>query len=208
MKKAGVVILGFLLLVVSGAPVSAAGPYVGGQLGAVFLSDMDIDQSGFTFDTSFDTGFGGSLAGGYAFDPFRVEGEVFYKTNDFEEASFGGVTLPADGDMSALGLMVNVYVDFKNRSRFTPFLGVGAGFAQVSVNDLVIDGLPIADDDDTVLAYQGIAGVGFSITPAFTVDLAYKYTATEDPSFTDLGGDSFEAEYASHNVMVGVRYNF
>jgi len=208
MKKFGVDVLGFLLLVVSAATVSAKGPYVGGQAGVVFLPDSDIQQGITTLTGSFDTGYGLGLAGGYNFDMFRLEGELFYKTNSFEEVSTGGGSLPADGDVSALGLMVNAYYDFKNQSRFTPFIGGGIGMAQVSIKDLTIGGLAIADDDDTVFAYQGIAGVGYSITQALTLDLTYKYTATLDPEFTDVTGVPFEAEYQSHNIMLGARFNF
>jgi len=208
MKKFGVVVLGFLLLVVSAATVSAKGPYVGGQAGVVFLPDSDIQQGITTLTGSFDTGYGLGLAGGYNFDMFRLEGELFYKTNSFEEVSTGGGSLPADGDVSALGLMVNAYYDFKNQSRFTPFIGGGIGMAQVSIKDLTIGGSAIADDDDAVFAYQGIAGVGYSITQALTLDLTYKYTATLDPEFTDVTGVPFEAEYQSHNIMLGARFNF
>jgi opacity protein-like surface antigen len=208
MKKFGVVVLGFLLLVVSAAPVLAKGPYVGGQAGVVFLSDSDIQQGITTLTGSFDTGYGLGLAGGYNFDMFRLEGELFYKTNSFEEVSTGGGSLPADGDVTALGLMVNAYFDFKNQSRFTPFIGGGIGMAQVSIEDLKIGALPIADDDDTVFAYQLIGGVGISVTKAVTLDLVYKFTATADPEFTDVTGVPFEAEYQSHNIMAGVRFNF
>lgn len=208
MRKVCVVFVGFLLLLVAAAPVSAKGPYVGLQGGAVFLSDSDITQAGTSFTSSFDTGFGGALTGGYGFDLFRLEGELFYKTNSFDEVSAVGVSLPADGDATALGLMVNAYYDFKNKTAFTPFIGVGVGMAQVSIQDLTIGGLAVADDDDVVFAYQGIAGVGFSVTPALTLDLTYKYTATADPEFTDASGVPFDAEYMTHNVMVGVRFNF
>jgi opacity protein-like surface antigen len=208
MKKFGVVILGFLILVVSAAPVLAKGPYVGLQGGAVFLSDSDVTQVGTTFSGSFDAGYGGSLTGGYNFDMVRLEGELFYKTNSFDEVSAAGASIPADGDLSALGLMVNVYYDFKNTTAFTPFIGVGVGMAKVYIKDLKIGALPIADDDDAVFAYQGIAGVGYAINKVLTLDLAYKYTATADASFTDFTGVPFEAEYKSHNVMAGVRFNF
>jgi opacity protein-like surface antigen len=208
MRKVVVVFVGFLLLLVSAAPVLAKGPYVGGQAGVVFLSDSDITQVGTTFTASFDAGYGLGLTAGYNFDMFRLEGELFYKTNAFDEISAVGASIPADGDVSALGLMVNAIYDFKNQTRFTPFIGVGIGYAQVSIQDLTIGGLAIADDDDAVFAYQGIAGVGYAITNNLTLDLTYKYTATADPEFNDASGVPFDAEYMSHNVMAGVRFNF
>ena len=96
MKKIGVVILGFLLMVVSAAPVLAKGPYVGGQAGVVFLSDSDIQQGPTTLTGSFGTGYGVGLTGGYDFGMVRLEGELFYKTNSFDAVSAVGVSLAAD----------------------------------------------------------------------------------------------------------------
>ena len=56
-------------------------------------------------------------------------------------------------------------------------------------------------DNDTVFAYQVGAGVAFAINKHFTIDLKYRFFATEELE-TTIG--TFE----SHNVYLGVRYNF
>ena len=208
MRKIGVGIALLLVMVLSAAPAMAKGPYFGGQAGVVFLSDADIsDPTGATATAEFDTGWGLGLVGGYAYDMFRLEGELFYKTNGFDKITDVG-SVSADGDATALGLMLNAYYDIKTSTPFTPFIGAGLGVAKVSVKDLKVAGITVADDDDVVFAYQLIAGVGYSVSNAVTVDLAYKYFATADPSFEDVTGSAFDAEYHSHNIMVGLRYNF
>lgn len=209
MRKVSIGIALVLVLVVSAVPALAKGPYVGAQGGVVFLSDSDFSDATGTFATAeFDTGWGLGLVAGYEFDLFRLEGELFYKSNSFDKLAALGVSIPVDGDMTALGLMVNAYYDFKFGSPFVPYIGAGLGLAQVSVKDLSVFGVTLADDDDVVFAYQLIAGVGYAVSPAVTLDLQYKYLGTADPEFTDVGGTPFEAEYSSHNVMVGLRYKF
>jgi opacity protein-like surface antigen len=45
-----------------------------------------------------------------------------------------------------------------------------------------------------------------------TLDLQYRFYATDDPEFEvndpDLGKITFESEYMTHNVMAGLRFNF
>jgi opacity protein-like surface antigen len=209
MRKIGVGIAFLLVLVLFAAPALAKGPYIGGQAGVVFLSDSDISDSTGAFATAeFDSGLGFALVGGYSFDMFRLEGELFYKSNDFDAISDSTGSLSVDGDVTSLGLMVNAFYDFKTGTPFIPYIGAGIGMAQVSVNDLSILGVTVLDDDDAVFAYQLIAGVGYAVSNAVTLDLQYKYLATADPEFTDVVGDKIETEYSSHNVMVGLRFNF
>ncbi len=209
MRKIGVGVALLLALVLSAAPALAKGPYFGGQAGVVLLSDSDISNPGGTLTAEFDTGWGLGLVGGYGFDMFRLEGELFYKTNSFDKLSVPGDSISVGGDMTAMGLMLNAYYDFKTGTPFTPYIGAGLGYAQVSIKDLDVPGFGvIADDDDMVFAYQLIAGVGYSVSKAVTLDLTYKYFATADPEFNFTTSIPFDSEYSSHNVMVGLRYNF
>ena len=60
-----------------------------------------------------------------------------------------------------------------------------------------------------VFAYQAAAGVGYAVSKEVTLDLGYKYFATAKPSFKVLGtAVKVEGEYMSHNLLLGVRYNF
>lgn len=184
---------------------AAVGPYVSGQVGATFLQDADFSASGgLTGETSFDTGFNLGVAGGYDFGPARVEGEVAYRLNDVDEYQVNGLgTFAGDGDVSTLSLMANGFWDIETGSPVTPYLGAGIGVAQVSMDD---PSVPM-DDDDTVFAYQLAAGVAFDLNPSLALDLGYRYFATSDPEFDDAAG-TFETEYMSHNLSLGLRYTF
>ncbi len=89
-----------------------------------------------------------------------------------------------------------------------PYIELGAGVARVEVNDFTAGDF---NDDDIVFAYQGGAGLAFDLTERLTVDLGYRYFATDDPSFSTAGNNisqDVEFEYAQHGALVSLRYLF
>ncbi|MCK5914320.1 MAG: hypothetical protein KAG12_10595 [Desulfuromusa sp.] len=54
-----------------------------------------------------------------------------------------------------------------------------------------------------MFAYQLSAGVGYEITERITLDLKYRYFATED-----LGDSDGSFEYSSNNLYSGIRFSF
>jgi len=205
----------FVTVAVLGANVHAqqgtggqgTGLYIGGHLGLNILDDPDFEQPqfGFVASTSFDAGLGAGGVIGYDFGMVRVDAEIAYRHNEISD--FFGVD--ADGSATALSYMINGYFDISTGGPVTPYIGGGIGFATVSWNDVEIPAffftLPVADDDDSVLAYQFSAGIGYEINPRTTVTFGYRFFATEDPEMVDAFGDPFTTEYQSHEFNVGVR---
>lgn len=183
---------------------SAEGPYVGINLGAAMLTDSDLTEPGFSASLESDMGFTGGIALGYGFNNnMRVEGEFVYQKNDVDKIEALGVNLDAGGDTTSLALLLNGYYDFANSSAFTPFISLGIGMAKVEANDISIAGFQVGSDDDTVFAYQVGLGVGYAVSEKTSIDLKYRYFGTDDPDF-----DGTEAEYASHNFYIGLRFGF
>jgi opacity protein-like surface antigen len=186
----------------------AAGPYVSLSGGAVFLEDSDLeaDNLGLSGEAEFDTGFVVSGAAGYAFDAFgsatvRVEAEVAYRQNDVDTITVTGVGTGSGGDaeVSVLSGMANLAVDILTWSIVKPYVLVGIGVANVTLESDDLD----VDEDDTVFAYQAGAGLGFAVTETITLFAGYRYFATADPEF-----EGVDAEYHSHNIEAGVRFEF
>ena len=196
-----------LAIFFSSSAYSAEGLYVSGNIGFAMLSDSDITDSTepVTLTMEYDTGWalGGAL--GYDFNRFRVEGEISYQTNDIDKVGAMGVSLAASGDVSSLAFLINGYFDFVNDSAFTPYITAGLGYAQIDLNDFNVAGSGLSDysDDDSVFAYQVGLGVGYAVTEKVTIDVKYRYFATEDLEF-----DTTEVDVASHNFLFGVRFNF
>ena len=200
-----------LCLSLFAAPAFAAGPYFAVEGGVLWLSDSSFDVAGFNLgDIEFDTGWGIGLAGGYDFGTYRLELEVPYRSTDVDKFTDSTGSTSLSGDVSSTALMVNAFYDFRMISpAVVPYLGAGIGAAYVTA-DVSDDVGQVLDDDDTVFAYQFIAGVAFPVSKQLAIDVNYRYFATDDPNFeiSNSGGLSGDAEYSSHNVFVGLRFNF
>jgi outer membrane protein OmpA-like peptidoglycan-associated protein len=166
---------------------------VDGQLDTSFdTGDVDIArvQGGpqalivnqqFDFDDDFmaDVGVGHSFGNG-----FRLEGELAHRRNDISGE---------DADIKADSLMFNGFYDFNHDGRLQPYLGVGAGYARVDVED----------ENDSSWAWQAMAGVAMPINDKLTFDAAYRLFRVEDLDFSGI-----DADYEHQAVTVGLRYQF
>jgi opacity protein-like surface antigen len=184
-----------------------ADSYFAGNFGFVSVEDAGLNNPAFTAvgitgtEISFDNGIGLSLAVGSKVDSLRYEGEFSYRTNDMDTISANDmgtpVSIPVNGDITAMTLMGNIYGDINTDSAVTPFIGIGLGFSKLD-GDLEGD-----SENDTVFAYQLILGTGFKVNDTTNIDVSYRYFATADAEF-----DGTEIEYATHNIMVGARFSF
>jgi len=208
-KRLGALLIVFSFVFAANA-YSAEGLYISGNIGLATLNDADANDSnlpGVTASREFDTGAAFSGAIGYGIENFRLEGEIGYQKNDFNEQNIRGTSSDLSGDLTSLSFLVNTYYDFPTGSKFTPFITAGLGFAQVDVNDLSSPGARRAsfDDDDTVFAGQVGAGVSYALNEKVDFELKYRYFMTEDLEFSD--GGSLDGPN-SHNVYLGMRYTF
>ena len=209
MKKILAVLFSLALFVGFTISTASAEVYISGNLGAVFLNDADIKDDGESGEMTFDNGGVATFALGTTIGSAgRIEVELGARVNDFDDLTideFDDFSIKVDGEVTTTSFMGNAYYDFKNGSRFTPFIGGGFGFANVEYD---IDHIADIDDtdakeDDNVMAYQIILGGSFAATEQLSIDLQYRFFGTEDPDI-----DGTDVEYQSHNVMLGLRYSF
>lgn len=159
---------------------SRDGMYAGVKAGVT----QPQDQS---FNTEYDTGFTGGAFVGKKFGNIRAELEGIYEQSDVDGF---------DGKTEFYGAMANGYYDFKNASRFTPYLGAGLGYGKVRYSS---DTAGVDSASEDTLAYQGIAGVGYELNPCWTLTGEYRYLGTTKAADT---------RYQSHSVLAGLRYTF
>jgi len=191
-----------LFVLMCSSAFAAGNFYVTPQVGVTFLNDADVSTSGVTYGTvGFDAGYGVGIAGGYDFGVVRLEGEAGYRKNDVDTFSEAGHEYPASGDVTAMSLLLNCLVDFETGTNFTPYAGAGIGMAQVEINE------GADSEDDTVFAYQLVAGIGYTIVENVALDVSYRYFATANPAYGEGGGET-EIEYGSHNFYMGIRFSF
>lgn len=128
-------------------------------------------------------------------DWLRFDGTVEYRANSHFHGQqidqSGGVTLPDDYNASKneVLFLANAYVDLGTWWCITPFVGAGIGGSYNTITGFVdqgatmsgTGGVPIlsttyADDHSKwSFAWALYAGLAYQVTPAFTVDLSYRY---------------------------------
>ncbi|MEQ8195971.1 MAG: OmpA family protein, partial [Rhodospirillales bacterium] len=143
---------------------------------------------------------------GYAYPSgFRTEFELGHRGIDVGAVS--GVTT-GSGDVDIFSFMVNGYYDFKNKTKWTPYLGIGIGGANISADAVSPISGSALDDSDLVFAYQGMAGLTYEVNERLNLFADYRYFRTADPDFTLQNSTAVESEYADHRIMVGLRWFF
>jgi outer membrane protein OmpA-like peptidoglycan-associated protein len=171
--------------------------------------NMSFDDEEFNFDNNWSQ----HLGLGYGFGAFRLEGEISHRYNNFGEDQ--GLV---DGNVHAWAAMLNGYWDLWRGERADIYLGAGVGGARLnaSANNGVDQWF---NDEDTVVAYQGMVGAAIHLTEQLDLDIGYRYFTAPDGSFEGTTLETvgstivatpttFDADYEHHAVTVGLRWQF
>lgn len=207
---------------IAAAAPARPGPYVSGFLGASFANEADIS----TFDStgievandrvSFDPGINVGGTGGYDFGFVRLEGEISYKHHEMDKMrdNFTGTNYRrVDGNIGALAVLFNSFVDFHNDSPITPYIGGGIGFATLHLSDTFVSNrIPtpyFLKDDASVFAYQAGGGIDIALNRIVSLDVGYRYLGTDKAVFDGNSAiETYETKFNSHNFAIGVRVKF
>ncbi|HEX7969094.1 MAG TPA: outer membrane beta-barrel protein [Stellaceae bacterium] len=224
--KGALIGVGVVAGIVAVAPARAEGDwYVSAFGGGMFLEDADNTGNGNPLDFSsvMKTGYAYRAAfGAYRAPQVRVEGEVAYRRAGLDklsvnnDAGLGAAagsaplagSVAASGHVSAISAMLNAYYDYDTESRWRPYIDAGFGAARLSMKRVSAAGVPVVNAFDTVFAYQFGLGIGYEVTKSLTIAADYRYFTTLDPTFKDAAGSSFNSEFTSHNLSLGLRYRF
>lgn len=131
--------------------------------------------------------------------------EVAYQENEVKSTKFsdgsGSVTLNRDLlkiDVSTISVLSNIYLDFKNSSNFTPYVGGGIGFTHIEYDT------DFVDREDNVFAYQAGLGVDYAISNQVALGINYRYMGTADAKYSG----NVTSTFGSNNIYIGMRYTF
>jgi OmpA-OmpF porin, OOP family len=190
------------------APLTAGaadnGFYVGAAGGYNFLpEDSDLGAA----NAELDGGWAGLGALGYAFsNGLRLEGEVGYRENDVDSISG---TSSGTGKYNTSTFMTNLLYDIHQFNLpFTPYVGIGLGAGHVKLNSVGPVASSTVNDSDTGFAMQGIVGAAYDLNRYFTLTADYRHVRIPDLSFTSAGGTKLDSDYATNQIMVGLRFKF
>ncbi len=189
--------------------------YIGVQGSIPFLEETDVTANNASLgDLDFDSGYGIGASLGYKprtgnaiVDQMRFEGEYYFRSNDFDELnSQTGASAQLPGDINSQSFMVNTYYDFATGTTISPYIGGGLG-----VTEIEIDAPTLAlEDEDTVFAYQLMAGISWAPKSLLNTELnlGYRYLDASDPSFTTDAGATVDHQYEHHSIEAGARFRF
>ncbi|EEX2838565.1 porin family protein [Escherichia coli] len=195
--------------------------------------DLDYPQDNIKWSggSNNDTVFGGGIAAGYDFYPqfsipvrteleFYARGNADTKYNLYKDDWSRG---DLKNEVSVNTLMLNAYYDFRNDSAFTPWVSAGIGYARIHQKTTGIstwdygygysgrESLSRSGSADN-FAWSLGAGIRYDVTPDIALDLSYRYLDAGDSSvsYKDEWGDKYKSEVdvKSHDIMLGVTYNF
>lgn len=188
------------------------------------------------WSTKFDSGTAYSLAFGWKLDNFRVEMEYAMSSADIKShegvnaagidltnidagvlltgnvgdlgVSVGDLVSDGRGSMETNTLFLNGYYDFMADQAFSPYLGVGVGYADTDVT-YKPSGVGVINDSDTGLAYQFILGASYALNESLEIygDARLRYTDDASVKSNLLSAD-FDVENSATLFNLGVRYSF
>jgi OmpA-OmpF porin, OOP family len=201
----------FVLATVPFVPGSRAQFYIGGEAGWTGLSDQtDTINYMTSYVARFYPGFNTGVRGGYEWGPWRFEEEYSYRRNAARDLIGSNSTVSAaGGDRHSNSIMTNVLYDFTPGYSITPHVGFGVGAAEVVDELNLTDTGQVFNGSSWRFGYQGIAGIRYRISAAFTLDLDYRFFATIEPTFdvprTNL---QYSTYYKTNNFVASVTYRF
>jgi len=192
-------------------------PYVGVTLGSPLTAINKLSDSSASLNTDFDPGYMAGLTAGVAIDSklgwnverIRAEAEIGYRSNDLLRMKGPqGQSANMNGTVSVTTFMLNGYLEntgtIIERMAVSLYLTAGAGAAMASISSIVFQGTTLVTSaSNTQLAYQGGLGAGYGLTKNITLDASYRYLGTTKFKFAGVN-----AEYGSHNILLGARYAF
>ncbi len=199
-----------------GTPIGAGTPYgwetefdggfaIAGEAGLMydsgFRSGIEITYSNADVDSHSGVTVAGTNIDG-------VDAAVLTGSPTQLGASVGQVVSDGKGDISPLGVFLNLYYDFNKNGVVEPYIGAGVGvmFVDVEYNP---SNVGIIDDDDTVFAYQLKAGATYNVNANVDIYGEYAYRGSEDIEVSnDLFPGSLDIENTQHVFSIGVRYAF
>jgi len=224
------------------APIEYSGWYLRGDIG---MSNQKVDtltnvvSPGTTVTTpflTFDSAPIFDFGIGYQFNNWlRIDATAEWRGNAHfhgqQVATFGTIILPDDYHASKNEwlFLANAYIDLGTWWCVTPFIGAGIGGSRntiVSFTDIgatqvgatILSTTFGADHSKWNLAWAAYAGLAYQVTPAFTVELSWRYlnlgSAATGPTnsfdgVTVVNGTPFQFhDITSQDVRLGVRWLF
>jgi len=186
------------------------GVYIKALGGASFIvgDDVAITGNATQQSPSYDLGFMGGAALGYAFldGKWRAEVEYLYRTGQTDDlaANIGS------GQFASTSVMANVAYVFDQgpESVWRPYVGVGLGYITEIDFDLERAGTETEFSDRGGVAGQVFVGVEWDLTDSLVVNAEARYFSAGNRTLAACNGQTLKTRYQGADILFGVGYRF
>ncbi len=161
--------------------------------GLTDVGDFDYSYGPYDADLTTDSGFVVGAAYGAVNGNWVLEGELAYRTADFDTIEFLGYSLDVDGSVSSVSLMANAWYHFPTNNSWGFYAGGGVGFANAEAE------LESYSDSSTEFAWQLGAGIQARTESGFAYGIGYRYFNISEVADTgiDVSAHEFIFEISS-----------
>jgi opacity protein-like surface antigen len=147
---------------------------------------------------------------GYQTGKIRFEGEFTYRDNESSGMIHHSSALLKNDILGPHRYLGNMFYDLESPiAAIKPYVGIGLGRATVERKSRDTTFLStMLKKEDTGIAYSAIIGMSYRVSSFLDLSLEYNYFGLEDLDFDDADGRPVETRYESHNINVGMRFQF
>ncbi|MCP9798009.1 MULTISPECIES: outer membrane protein [unclassified Cyanobium] len=160
-------------------------------------------------------GFSGDVGVGYDFGALRAELTYGYSrsslnavgaANPIGFGAFGIVpfTDNVSGVINKNDLLVSLYYDIETNSRWTPYIGGGVGYTNLSTPSFSLNGIPTNSVNKGLFGWQAKVGVSYAMNYNSDLYLEGVYQGAGGYSTENVSFDAFN----SFGGKIGFRYRF
>jgi opacity protein-like surface antigen len=183
-------------------------------LGWNYAKPIEIDDTGGVIDYDFGLPAASFALGFRPVEKWRVELEVSHQENKPEILYFPGSDVEIDTVQSdalkTTSFMMSAIRDFNLGIAFRPYLGIGAGTANIrskfTAGDSAGEEIPIIDDETWAFAYQGMVGLTVPVSRSLTLAMEYRYWQAPSPDLEDLAGNAVDGRQTIHSGWFRLNY--
>ena len=134
------------------------GVYFVGAVGIGQMADIDIHSSDGGGKMEFDSGFSGDLGIGYDFGTLRTQ--LTYGSINSDLTKIQGTTVDVGVDVSSF--LLEGAIDFREGKNWQPYVGLGVGSSEISVNlARTVGNVNLVVGDDNITSVIGRVGMSY-----------------------------------------------
>lgn len=150
------------------------------------VGDFDYAYGPYEADLTTDSGFVIGAAYGVVNGSWVFEGELAYRSADFDAVEVLAYTIEVDGSVSSLSLMANAWYHFPTGSNWGVYAGGGIGFANAEAE------LEDASDSSTEFAWQVGGGLQARTESGLAYGVGYRYFNVSEVADTGIDVSAHE----------------